>query len=179
MNHLINATLCVLTLAWAVPAQAGAKIEGTWRITRLAAKGKMAALPSSVKVMTFQFAKDGKFYMSMTAVKEGKTFTRTSGGTYQVKGARLEITLAKAKKEAHVFKIKGGRMTLFVKKKPIMVLERVKKVKVYKVPAIGITAKTREGPQGKMLIPRATVKYTPPNHEQQILRWILNNMGNK
>ena len=50
-----------------------------------------------------------------------------------------------------------------------------KKKQVFHFGVIGVTA-APEAPQAVYLIPKAKVKYTRPEHEQEILGWIMRSM---
>lgn len=111
MKFTVAASLFVLALAWAVPANAGPGIVGNWRIVHVVNKGKKEAPPAAVKV-TIEFAKGGKFFMRMEAkAPNGKVIKKADGGTYKIKGNKL-ITKVKTKEETSTYKIKGDTMTM-------------------------------------------------------------------
>ncbi len=140
MNLRITGAVFLLAMmAWTVPAIAGPKLVGNWRVVEVVANGKKEAPPPQVKV-TIEFTKGGEFFMRMVATApDGKVHKKEDGGTYKVKGNKLVTTVktkvmvkdkvtVKTKVETSTFKIKGQALTLIKPdQKAQLILKRIGK----------------------------------------------------
>ncbi len=186
MNHVITAVAFVAASAIALSTHANPKLLGSWRVTKIAKKGQLKPVSKNEK-SKLCLTKDGKFTLRMSATSKGNPTLKTVNVTYELKAGKL-VTRIKARRKAqggkyvvlvkevtHVFKLKSGLLTFYSKKKPRMIMKKIAAVcSTVRMP----TVRPKDYPMLVVQRPRAKTGYTPPNHEQQLLRWILDQKGN-
>jgi len=120
-------TICASLIAAALllPAAAhAASIAGKWTVVATERQGKREEAPPAEKgTMFVEFAKGGKFIVSMT--RPGKT--QTKEGTWKVDGDTL-TTVVESKTETMTIELKGQKLKLTATKHPdrSLYLERAK-----------------------------------------------------